>query len=112
MKRLKIGEVTKIVVDIFFCLGILCVIGVPFLCRLLRSQYDYDAENMYIMMAVLFTSGICAVYMLCNFKRMFKTLSEDNPFVKENIVRFSRLAAASAAIAVIYIVKCFLNRPL
>ena len=107
MQKSAINKVTKIVVDIFFYVGIMCVIGVPFLGKILQMQYNYNPQNLKFMTAILFTSGVCAVYILYNFKSMFKTLVGGNPFVRDNIKCFNRMAVASVIIALIYIVKCF-----
>ncbi len=107
MRKSNVGKITKAVVDIFFYLGIVCVIGVPFLGKALQMQYNYDYVNLKFMTAVLFLSGLCAVYILYNFKRMFKTLISGNPFVSDNIKCFNRMAVSCIIIAVIYIVKCF-----
>ncbi len=107
MQKSTINKVAKIVVDIFFYIGIVCVIGVPFLGKALQMQYNYNISNLKFMTATLFISGVCAVYILYNFKCMFKTLMGGNPFVRDNIKCFTRMAVASAIIAVVYIVKSF-----
>lgn len=106
MQKSSVSKVTKIVVDIFFYLGIVCVIGVPFLSKALQMQYSTIITHLKFMTAILFLSGVCAVYILYNFKKMFKTLTHGNPFVWDNIKCFNRMAAACAIIAVIYIIKC------
>lgn len=107
MENSAINKVTKIVVDIFFYIGIVCVISVPFLEKILQMRYNYGSFHLKFMTATLFTSGICAVYILYNLKCMFKTLAGGNPFVRENIKCFTRMAVASAIIALIYIAKAF-----
>ena len=107
MLKSAVNKVTKIVVDVFFYAGIICVICVPFLGKILQAQYNYSPEDLKFMIAVLFTSGVCAVYILYNLKSMFKTLLGGNPFVRDNIKCFNRMASASVIIALIYTVKCF-----
>lgn len=106
MKKSSIGSITKIIVDIFFYLGIICVIGIPFLGKALTMQYNYNYGNYKFITVVLFLSGLCTVYILYNLKRMFKTLISGNPFVSDNIKCFHRIAAACIIIALIYILKC------
>lgn len=105
MERSMINKVTKPVVDVFFFIGIVCVICVPFLTN--RLWYDYDFQKLTFMKAVLFTSGICAVFILYNLRIMLKTLTGGNPFVKDNIACFNRMALAALMIALIYAIKCF-----
>ena len=107
MKKSVIHNATKIVVDIFFYLGIVCVIGIPFILMNMQMQYTYNYSQLKFMSAALFLSGVCAVYILYNFKRMFKTLTGGNPFVWNNIRCFKHMAVSCAIIALIYILKCF-----
>lgn len=107
MQKPTISKVTKIVVDIFFYIGIVCVIGVPFLGRIFQIQYNYGTNNLKFMTVILFISGMCAVYILYNFKCMFKTLMGGNPFVRDNIKCLTHIAVASMIIALVYIVKAF-----
>lgn len=107
MENSAINKVTKIVVDIFFYIGIVYVISVPFLRKILQMHYNYGSFHLKFMTATLFISGISAVYILYNLKCMFKTLTGGNPFVRENIKCFTRMAVASAIIALIYIAKAF-----
>lgn len=107
MQKSIIGKAAKITVDIFFYIGIVCVVCVPFLGKVLQTQYNYEIGNLKFMTVILFISGVCAVYILYNFKCMFKTLMGGNPFVSDNIKRFTRMAVASVIIALIYIIKSF-----
>lgn len=105
---MKINKLTKIMVDVMFYMGILCVISVPFLVKLINRFYGYDKNLLLIFAAMLFISGVCAVYILFNLKQMFKTLVGGNPFVNQNTICMKRMAIACAVISIIYIIKCFL----
>lgn len=107
MLRPGIGKLTKTVVDIFFYAGIICVAGIPLWGKIVNMQYNYDKDSWAFMIAVLFLSGVLAVYILYNFKCMFKTLIAGNPFVWDNIRHFDRMAVSCTVIALIYIVKSF-----
>lgn len=108
MNKTKINQITKILVDMLFYLGIIAVLAVPFLAKYLGSFYDYGSPATIIFTVILYASGICALYILFNLKQMFKTLLGGNPFVDKNIICFKRMAAACGVISLIYIVKCFL----
>ena len=102
--------ITKVLVDIMFYGGIVCVALVPWLTKYLCLLLDKACAGRfyYIAAAILFSSGICAVYILYNLKQMFQTLLGGNPFVEKNISAFRRMALACGAISLIFIVKCFL----
>jgi hypothetical protein len=58
--------------------------------------------------AVLLVSGILSVYILWELRRIFRTLvnRESNPFIASNVSSLRRIAAASAAISITYVLKC------
>jgi hypothetical protein len=101
-------HITKVVVDIMFFGGIAIVIAVPWLARLLSNYYGYTDTDYWILTIALFTSGVCAVYILFNLKVMFKTLLGGNPFVEKNISCLRKIAVASMLIAIIFAVKTIL----
>lgn len=101
-------HIAKVLIDIMFYCGIVCIIAVPLLAKGLRNFYGYNDTVLLLFMVILFTSGICAVYILFNLKQMFKTLLGGNPFIDKNITCFRRMAVACVLIAGIYIIKCFL----
>ncbi len=101
-------RVTKVLVDIMFYCGIICVISVPFIATLIKNFYGYNDRILIWLTTMLFLSGVCAVYILFNLKQMFRTLIGGNPFVDKNIDSFRRMAIACAFIAIIYIIKCFI----
>lgn len=104
---MKINRLTKIMVDIMFYCGIMCLAAVPFLAEWINNFYGYDEKLLMPFIVILFASGLCAVYILFNLKQMYKTLLGGNPFLKKNTVCLKRMAAACGIISLIYIVKCF-----
>ncbi|MBQ8836327.1 MAG: DUF2975 domain-containing protein [Clostridia bacterium] len=100
--------IAKGAVDVLFYLGIAATVLVPWWSKFLRDALSYTNTEWYIMIGVLMLSGVCAVYILFVIKGMFKTLLGNNPFVMANVSAFRKVAVACAAVAVIYIVKCFL----
>ena len=107
MNKISVNQITKILVDALFFLGIIAVIAVPLLARYVSSFYGYDGPQVTCLAVILFAAGLCALYVLFNLRLMFKTLLGGNPFVEKNIVCFRRMAAACAAIAALCTIKCF-----
>ena len=101
-------HITKLLVDVLFYIGMICVVAVPFWAGRLLNYYGYTDNGIIVFSAILFVSGICAVYILFVLKQMFKTLLGGNPFVEQNTNSFRKMAVACALIAAIYIFKCFI----
>ena len=102
-----INKLTKVVVDIFFYLGIIACIAAPiFTPKIIR--YLNLNENLIIPTVItLLLSGICAVYIIFQLKRTFKTLIVGNPFVIENTIYLKNMSIAAFFISIIYLVKLF-----
>ncbi len=105
---MRINKLTKVMVDILFYAGIVCVICVPFLARQIVGFYGFADRAVPIYIGTLLVSGVLAVYILYNLKMMFRTLLGANPFVAENVHSLKKIALSSAAIALVYIIKAIL----
>lgn len=102
-----VHKLTKILVDIFFYLGILCTISVPFVTAPLLRFIDISDTLVIPTIITLVICGICAVYILLQLKRIFKTLLEENPFVMDNVNYLRRMSVAAFIVAIMFFVKCF-----
>lgn len=103
----KLHSFTKVLVDILFYVGIICVITVPIWAKGLRDFLGKTDVWLFPAMIVLMVTGACAVFILFDLKRMFKTLVGGNPFVKNNVHYLRQMAVACALIALIYLGSCF-----
>lgn len=103
----KLNKITKIIVEILFYLGIVCVISVPVGMKYISGYYGYSSIETVTFATMLIISGIAAVYILYEFKRMFKTLVGGNPFVAANVKSLKRMAVSCLIITAVYIIKCF-----
>jgi len=100
--------ITKILVDCMFFGGIAACIALPFIMPWLLRFIGHSADVRLVYTVILLTSGIAAVYIVYQLKRMFKTLVGGNPFVAENVTALRHSAVASAVIAAVYLVRLFM----
>ena len=100
-------KVTKGLVDFMFYGGILACIAVPFAMPWLLAALGVNPNLRTTYTVVLMASGIPAVYIVYQLKRMFKTLVGGNPFVAQNVSSLRHAAVASAVIAAVYVVRLF-----
>ena len=101
-------QLTKILVDIMFYGGILTCVALPFILPILMAWQGVQTAYRVHYTAALFSSGICAVYIMYQLKRMFKTLVGGNPFVVQNVSCLRKCAVASAIIAGIFLIRQFM----
>jgi len=100
-----VHRLTKICVDIMFYGGILCCAALPFIMSPLMEYFRYSETEILPYTAILLASGLCAVYILWQLKKMLKTLFSGNPFVSANATCLRKCAVASFLIATVYLVK-------
>lgn len=104
MYKTKISSLTAVLVNIMLYGGIAACILTPFGTKL----YGYSGREYVIQTGVILLSGAASVYIMYQLKRIFKTVTQNNPFVIENAVALKKISAASFIIAGIYIIKAFL----
>jgi len=101
-------RLTKLLIEIMFYGGILVCISLalpftrPYLSIWLGQPHP---DNMIRHLAVLISSGLCAIYILFQLKIIFKTLLQGNPFLYENVSCFRKCGVASLLIAIIFSIR-------
>ena len=99
-------RLTKILIEIMFYGGIVVCIVLPFIRTNLSIWLGQPhPDSMIKHLAVLISSGICAIYILFQLKIIFKTLVKGNPFVHENVSCLRKSGVASFLIAIIYLIR-------
>lgn len=102
-------KITKVVIEILFYAGIVCIVGIPFIAREIR-QFGGYSDGFYIPFCIiLLITGLSCEYILFILKKMYKTLLLGNPFCNENTVCFRKLAVACFVCAFVFFVKMFFS---
>jgi len=102
-----IHYVTKALLEIMFYGGIAALIALPFALPTLLGFAGTSTRFQLEYTLILLSSGLCAVYIVYQLKRMFKTLLSGNPFVMQNVSCLRKCAVASALIAAIFVLRLF-----
>lgn len=105
MRDSKITRVTKSILDLMFFLGILVTLTLPVSMHY-YGKYNEYFEKFYIHMVIIFfMSGIFAVMIIGELRRMFRTVIEDDCFVKANVDSLNKMGIYSFAIMLISICR-------
>lgn len=102
-----INKLTKVIIDIFFYLGIIVCALVPYAIPKIIKSSNLSKGLIIPTVITLLLSGICAVYIIFQLKKTFKTLVSGNPFVIENTFYLKNMSIAAFIISLIYLVKLF-----
>lgn len=99
---------TKGILDFMFFAGILTTVLVPVIIKFYGNYNTYFADNVWELSLIFILSGIFAVLIIFELRRMFKTVLDDNCFIYENVASLRRMGTYSFFIAVITSCRLFL----
>ena len=99
---------TKFLLDFMFYAGIVVIITLPLSFKFYGRFNTYFAENYYSLCVIFFLSGIFAVLILQQLRRMFGTVLNDDCFVRENVASLEKMSIYSFFIAVMTACRLFI----
>lgn len=103
----KLTVFTKGLLDFMFFSGILTTILVPFIIRFYGRYNTYFAENIWPLSVIFVLSGILAVLIIGELRKMFRSVLNENCFIHENVVALRRMGTYSFLIALITCCRLF-----
>ena len=105
MKGNSITGATKILLDIMFYVGIVVTLTLP-VSFYFYGKYNEFFKIYYIQMVVIFMiAGVFAVLILYELRRIFKTVLNDDCFVKSNVRSLNRMGIYSFAIMLVMLCR-------
>lgn len=104
----KLTLFTKFLLDFMFYAGIVVIVTLPLSFKFYGRFNTYFAENYYSLCVIFFLSGIFAVLILQQLRRMFGTVLNDDCFVRENVASLEKMSIYSFFIAVITACRLFI----
>lgn len=99
---------TKLLLDFMFYAGIVVIATLPLSIRFYGRFNSYFAENYYSLCLILFLSGIFAVLILQELRKMFRSVLNDDCFIRENVNSLNKMSIYSFFIAVITACRIFI----
>ena len=103
---------TKYLLDVLFYAGIVVTVTLPFSIRF-YGKYDSYFGQHWLRLTILFgISGIFALILLQELRKMFKTVLNGDCFIRENVQSLKRMGICSFCIAAVTALRLFLLFPL
>lgn len=100
MNKEPLVKFTKILLDFMFYTGIVICTSIPFLFWYVKRYYE-PLDIYYIPFSIIFIlSGIFALRILWELRRMFGTVIQGDPFVGENVTSLRRMGLCAFIISV------------
>lgn len=107
MKKSSLILFTKRLLDFMLYAGILICLSVPFLFKLAGKYYSIF-DRFYIPFTIIFMlAGVFALAILSELCKMFRTVINADPFVKENVNSLKNMGYYAFIIAISMVAKLF-----
>ena len=104
----KLTSLTKILLDFMYYAGIVVTVFVPLIIKGYGKYNTYFAKNLPQLSVIFMLSGIFAVLIIHELRKMFQSVLADNCFIRENVTSLNRMGTYSFFIAVITSCRLFL----
>ncbi len=86
--------------------GIAILISLPYLIKWYIGLLYWGTSELYwFLLPFLYVTGVFAVVIVFEMKRVFMRLSKRNPFMEENIKSLKHISVSSFIIAAVYVIK-------
>lgn len=98
--------IVKHILDLIFLGGICIFLSLPFALKwYLGLMYTRTSENYNFLLVFLFITGIFALLVVNEIRKLLKNLNKRNPFIINNVQSLNRIAVSCLIIAACYVVK-------
>lgn len=102
----SLSNFIEISLKIIFAVGIIIYLALPILLNKYVEMFN-PILSYTAALVILYISGIPALIIVYAFIKMFETLKNDNPFVRENVTYLKIVSVCSLLISIIYIIGMF-----
>lgn len=104
----KLTVFTKILLDFLYYAGIIVTILVPLIISWYGNYNSYFGNNVISLSVIFILSGILAVLIIRELRKMFRSVLDDNCFIPENVTSLRKMGTYSFCIAIITCCRLFL----
>ena len=104
----KLTLFTKYLLDLMFYAGIIVIVTLPLSIKFYGRYNSYFAQNYYSLCVIFALSGIFALLIIWQLRKMFTTVINNDCFVRENVASLEKMSIYSFFIAVITACRLFI----
>jgi len=98
--------IVKHILDLIYIGGIGILLSLPVSLKwYLGLMYTTTSENYYFLLGFLFITGIFALVVVNEIRKLLMNLNKRNPFIMENVKSLNHIALACLIIAACYVIK-------
>ncbi|NBJ94221.1 DUF2975 domain-containing protein [Parablautia muri] len=104
----KLTIFTKILLDFLYYTGIIVTAIVPLIISFYGNYNTYFAQNTFQLSILFIFSGIFAVLIIYELRKIFKTVLADDCFIRQNVTSLNKMGTYSFFIALCTSCRLFL----
>lgn len=110
VKRENVAVFTKYLLDFMYFFGMIVTVSLPWSVRIILNFFDYESFDGHYreIVVIYFVLGVLAIMILGELRKMFRTVLNNDCFVRENVVSLQRMGTYSFFIAVVCLLRTFL----
>lgn len=97
----RLTLLTKFLLDFMFYGGIAVTATLPFSIRFYGRYNSYFADNLIPLILLFLLSGVFAILIINELRRIFRSVINDDCFIPENVISLRRMGSYSFVIAAI-----------
>lgn len=103
----SMSSLVKLLLDIIYIGGILILLSLPYSLNwyLSLSGYSVSIQIFYFLLGLLIVTGILALIIVNEIKKIFKTLKRKDPFISANVTSLKRMGISAFLISLFYVFK-------
>lgn len=101
----RLTIITKRMLDIMFYIGIVILVLLPAIIYIFSKYNNYYKKYIVVMFLALFVSGIIALLIISELRKMFRTVIADDCFVAENVASLVKMGNYSFIIAMLTLAR-------
>lgn len=104
----RLTKLTKALLDFMYYAGMLVCVTLPFSITFYGHYNSYFAKFRIPLIILFFLSGVFAVLIIGELRKMFKSVLQDDCFIRENVISLRKMGNYSFCIAFITTCRLFL----
>lgn len=104
----KLTLFTKYLLDFMNYSGILVIVTLPLSIKFYGNYNTYFANNYFSILVVFLFAGIFALLIIRELRKMFRSVLNDDCFIRENVKSLEKMSIYSFFIAVIVACRLFI----
>jgi len=97
----RLIRITKVIIDFMFYTGIAVTASIYFIIKFYGRFNSYFEKNIISLTILFVLSGILAVLIIFELRKIFRSVINDNCFIRENVISLRRMGTYSFLIAII-----------